>query len=127
MQGMRHCHILALLYFGELVVVRLTIFSDDQALQKLVSPASSMLAKPELFVPRSRTMLASLLPFLLSQLVLAEPVAASIAVSGTSTAQPIGITAYVSLSIELVSFPLFAGMWCMVPPGERRGTSTNYM
>lgn len=69
-----------------------------------------MLAISESFVSRSRKMLASLVTLLLSQLVLIELVAASVPVSTTSTAQPIGFAAYVSLSIELVSFPLFAGM-----------------
>ncbi|KAB5576335.1 family 79 glycoside hydrolase [Coniochaeta sp. 2T2.1] len=50
-------------------------------------------------------MLASLLPLLLSQLVSAD----AVVVSSTSDTPPIGLAAYVSLSIESVGFPLFAG------------------
>lgn len=64
----------------------------------------------DLSATRPRKMLANLLALLMSQLVLADPVGPWVAVSSTSTAQPIGFAAYVSLSIELVSFPLFAGV-----------------
>lgn len=71
---------------------------------------SIVFAMSDLSATRPRKMLANLLALLMSQLVLADPVGPWVAVSSTSTAQPIGFAAYVSLSIELVSFPLFAGV-----------------
>ena len=49
------------------------------------------------------------LTLLLAQVALLVPAAASIVVSSTSNASPIGLSAFVSFSIELASFPLFAG------------------
>ena len=48
--------------------------------------------------------------FLLASSTVAAPAGVPIAVPGTSSASSAGLTAYVSLSIELSSFPLFAGM-----------------
>ena len=52
---------------------------------------------------------------LLAPLALATSPAAgsttSVQVPGTSSAKNIGFSAFLSLSIELGSFPLFAGMW----------------
>ncbi|OIW32796.1 glycoside hydrolase family 79 protein [Coniochaeta ligniaria NRRL 30616] len=46
----------------------------------------------------------------LVELYMRESAVHTLQVSSTSTAQPIGFAAFVSLSIELVSFPLFAGI-----------------